>query len=249
MDNFKLLAEEIHKTLVTSYYKEILDPVAILFKKAASESADFIERHLHTALVFRDKEPKIKFRNFVINKANNNGYFIELGVSKGESLLYFAKEKPACTFYGFDSFEGLPEDWYGACDPKGTYGNDSYEVLCEHSENIKIIQGLFEETVPKFVEQMRNKSSLNGENSEKKQPYISFMHLDANIYSATKFALDNFMDFFDEGTVLVFDDFLAYPGYKNNEFKAFHETIDVRFNYKFIAFQHMRAAIIILGKK
>jgi len=40
---------------------------------------------------------------------------LEFGVWQGESTRFFAglNRSPSSRFYGFDSFEGLPEDWRG----------------------------------------------------------------------------------------------------------------------------------------
>src|SRR5690348_1613003 len=39
--------------------------------------------------------------------------YVEFGVFKGETLRYWSKllKHPNSTLHGFDSFEGLPEDW------------------------------------------------------------------------------------------------------------------------------------------
>ena len=39
------------------------------------------------------------------------GARLELGVYEGRSINFMAKLDPDWTYHGFDSFEGLPEEW------------------------------------------------------------------------------------------------------------------------------------------
>jgi hypothetical protein len=49
------------------------------------------------------------------------------------------------------------------------------------------------------------------------------MHLDADVYSSTKSVFDILGDRIVEGTVIQFDEFFNYPGWKNGEYRAFKE--------------------------
>jgi len=52
---------------------------------------------------------------------------LEFGVATGATLRKIATSFPSRSVYGFDSFEGLPEDWRGdgvTWNPKGTYACD-----------------------------------------------------------------------------------------------------------------------------
>ena len=40
-----------------------------------------------------------------------NGHILEFGVFSGGTINYLAKKMPTKIIYGFDSFQGLPENW------------------------------------------------------------------------------------------------------------------------------------------
>ena len=59
-------------------------------------------------------------RSFAINKSleysnNENELFMEFGVHEGKSINFFSKylKEKNKKIYGFDSFQGQPDDWPG----------------------------------------------------------------------------------------------------------------------------------------
>jgi hypothetical protein len=147
---------------------------------------------------------------YVMEKMNlkhkPNTLWIELGASGGKTINYissFTRDK----VYGFDSFEGLPEKWREGFD-KGMFSANG--VLPEVNSNVVLIKGWFDETLNLFVK------------SHKKR--ISFIHFDCDLYSSTKCALETFKNYIDKGCIMVFDEFLNFPGFENNsELRAFYE--------------------------
>lgn len=135
--------------------------------------------------------------------------WLEFGVASGKTINYisrFTSDK----VYGFDSFEGLPEDWrYGF--EKGAF--NQYGNLPDVNLNVELIKGWFNETILSFIEEKNQK--------------VSFLHLDADLYSSTKYILDALKDYLDKDCVVVFDELVNYPGYEgdNGELKAFYEFI------------------------
>jgi hypothetical protein len=51
------------------------------------------------------------------------------------------------------------------------------------------------------------------------------MHLDCDLYSSTKTVFDLQGDRIVSGTVIQFDEYFNYPGWRTHEYKAFHEFI------------------------
>jgi hypothetical protein len=95
------------------------------------------------------------------------GLHCEFGTWKGAWITEFAKNFPDRRFYGFDSFEGLPEEWStlqsGYFDLKGE--------LPAVPPNVTLVKGWFNESIPPFLTQ----------NSEP----VAFIHMDCDLYSST----------------------------------------------------------------
>ena len=110
--------------------------------------------------------------------ANKNIVYLEFGVWKGHSIKYFAdkyKNKNS-EFYGFDTFYGFPEKCLNM--EKGHYSTDG-EVPQVNDSRIKFIKGLFQETLPDFL----NKIQFNPKDK------IALIHFDAPLHTATLFNL------------------------------------------------------------
>jgi len=139
----------------------------------------------------------------------SNTLWLEFGVFSGKTINYisnFTSEK----VYGFDSFEGLPENWRYGID-KGRFNMNGN--LPQVNNNVELIKGWFNETLPEFIKTQNKK--------------VSFIHVDADLYSSTKCIFDNLKDYIDVDCIIVFDELLNYPGFdgENGELKAFYEFV------------------------
>lgn len=85
-------------------------------QRAVRSSLDYAERNMQSALLFQTA-PEIW--EFAAAKVSTAGLYLEFGVWAGRSINYFARRAPV--IYGFDSFEGLQEDWSGWSFPKGSF--------------------------------------------------------------------------------------------------------------------------------
>jgi len=164
------------------------------------------------------------FEKLKISKNNiklDDYLFLEFGVHNGFSIDIISKISKV---YGFDSFYGLQEDWKGGFfdHAKKTYStNGKYR---NNNSNVVIVKGLVEDTLKKFLR--INKKIL-------------FVHLDLDIYSSTKFVLNNLKKYINkEGLIIHFGQIYNYAGWQNGEFKAFKEEImkDKNFRFSFLAF-------------
>lgn len=159
------------------------------------------------------------------------GVILEFGVYKGTSINYFAKKAPFLDIYGFDSFEGLQENWAGFSLPKGAFSVKGKTPKVE--SNVKILKGWFEETLPTFI-------------SEKVIMRIYLIHIDCDTYESSKFVLESLGNKLIKGTIILFDEYLAYVGWKNHEFKAWQEVSKSRkLKYKYLAYFEQCVAVEI----
>lgn len=153
--------------------------------------------------------------------------YLEFGVSSGGSFKYWLakNQHPASKFYGFDTFEGLPESFgpFG----KGSMAN-SIESLQITDARASFYKGLFQHTLLPFLEQFPN---------DKRK----LIHLDADIFSATIFALSQLHRFLKKGDIIMFDE-LAVPTHEfmaldiyNRSFNPQYEVIAAANNYLFVA--------------
>ena len=75
----------------------------------SQDSADYVSANMPDALKIPGKEHHFKHALTKIGE----GMLLEFGVFRGQSINQIARVVPDRTVHGFDSFEGLPEDWSG----------------------------------------------------------------------------------------------------------------------------------------
>ena len=211
-------------------YPLLIDPLYYLNKEAAQESADFIKEHLGTAVLFRGHYSPDRFWSYSLGLAKNEGLFLEFGVFSGTSINFFADRRHDVVFHGFDSFEGLPDDWNGWVAERGRFKKTE---LPQVRENVELHVGWFDKTIPPFA--------INHANEK-----ISFLHIDCDLYESTKTVFDLLGDRIVQGTVIVFDEFLNYPAWKLHEYKAFTEfCLDRQVKCSFRAFYGQKCTVQI----
>jgi len=163
-----------------------------------------------------------KYQKYIIDKAKENDienkkFYLEFGVFTGRTINYFSKH--VNKIYGFDSFEGLREDWVGQSYPKGAFNLN--KKLPKLNKNVVPIIGWVQDTLVSFL--------------EKHKPEINFVHLDMDTYETTKFVLTKIKPYLSKNTIIAFDQLYNYPGWEVGEYKALKETFNEN-EYKFISF-------------
>jgi hypothetical protein len=169
--------------------------------KAAAEAAAIVDEFMPMARCYSDRCSLLRA---AIEQIEVDGLCCEFGVYQGESINFIASLLPG-EVHGFDSFEGLPENWRTGHE-KGTF---AMAGLPQVRANVRLHRGWFESTIPPFKQQ----------HSEP----VAFLHLDADLYSSTRAVLDLLGDRIVAGTILQFDEFFNYPGWQAGEYKAFTE--------------------------
>jgi len=157
-----------------------------------------------------DYSQRINLYQFIVDNeiAEEEIDYLEFGVSKGESFKWWVdnhKNKNS-SFFGFDTFMGLPEDWGPF--KKGAMSNGNKPPEIEGSRH-KFFQGIFQETLYTFLDTYEVKKR-------------KVIHLDADLYSATLFVLTTLSPYLRKGDILLFDEFNV----PLHEYKAFTEWAD-----------------------
>lgn len=156
---------------------------------------------------------------------NLPGVIVELGVSKGVSLMTWANLMETFSpgdrtrkIYGFDHLEGLHDfaekdgkmiladragkeagGWIAPRELATTLANLSNEdTLLPNVNRTEIIEGDIFATLPKFIE---DHPGLK----------ISLLHIDVDLYKVTKFALDHLYDRVVTGGLIVLDEYGLIP--------------------------------------
>ena len=203
-------------------------PAIGLKKQAFQETLEYIREHMPSAMVFTRREEII---NYALEKAPADGLYLECGVASGRTINMLAGLRPNKIIYGFDSFEGLPEDWSGTKATKRAFSTGGR--LPQVKDNVRLIKGLFQDTLPEFA------AKHPGEN-------LAFLHCYASLYSSTRCILINFKEMIGPGTVILFENFFNYPNWREHEFKAFEEFFSAgKIGFRFIALATTQAALII----
>lgn len=187
-----------------------------LFFYAGQETARYIITNMNTV---HSLNKPLDILSFAIEKAKIKGLYLEFGVYSGNTINYIAQTIPQEIVYGFDSFEGLPEDWRSGFE-KGTFKKDGFP---EVQENVRLIKGWFHETLPEFIKDHTEQCAL--------------IHIDCDLYCSTETVFRILANQIASGTIIVFDEYFNYPGWKDGEFKAFQEFVArYKLAYEYVAY-------------
>jgi len=191
-------------------------------------SAAFEAEHLKDAAAFKQR---IQLHSWIVRNVPLAGkLFLEFGVYKGDSINRFADLMPDATWYGFDSFVGLPEAWnLGA--KTGAFSRGG--VLPVVYGNVKLIKGFFEQTLPEFVAAHRDET-------------IAILHIDCDLYSATKTVLSLTRPLLNPGTIIIFDELINYQGWQDGEYKALMEfAAEQKLRFEYLAYTRTGSQVAI----
>jgi hypothetical protein len=125
----------------------------------------------------------------------------------------------ASRFFGFDTFEGLPENWkvFTGVIPKSSYGAEG-KIPEFDDTRVKFSKGLFQTTLPVFLEDFALQNRL-------------IVNCDADLYSSTLYVLASLNHLIIPGSIVIFDEFSTME-----EFRAFRDfTQSFRRDYKPLA--------------
>lgn len=182
----------------------------------------------HTAKIYTNedfKSPGLERKWHLLSaleKCTIDGLILEFGVFSGKTINLISSKFTEETVWGFDSFEGLPEDWIRAKNegtaPTRPKGHFSVEKLPVVNSNVRLVKGFFRDSLPQWI-------------TEHNSP-IKFLHIDCDLYSSTKEVLTILNNQITPGTIIVFDEMYPWRLYntfdlwEECEFKALKEWIN-----------------------
>jgi hypothetical protein len=166
--------------------------------------------------VFRRDNFEIAF-----NDASTTGYIVECGAGAGKSLkTLVALAQPNQLVFGFDSFEGLPEDWKMNEEHTWPAGSFAFDEIPD-MPGVELRIGWFADTLPIWKKEHPGR--------------IALLHIDADLYSSCVTVLEELNDQIHIGTIVVSDDHFYKPAHgtsheytlwKQGQYRAFEEWLE-----------------------
>lgn len=202
-------------------------PYTGLQERAHRETLDFLLAEMPDAIAFDTPRELMKH---ALSRITIEGLVCEFGVNEGGTVSYIAKTLRNRSVHGFDSFEGLPEDWSGNKMSAGYF--DRGGKLPKVPANVTLHAGWFDRSLPRFVTAHPGPAA--------------FLHIDCDLYSSTVTIFENFADRIVPGTVLVFDEYFNYPNWQAHEHKAFTEFRERSpHQFRYIAYSVQQVAVVV----
>ena len=193
---------------------------------AAMDSANYYNESMSSA---SDCEDNLELLTRAMKLRSIDDLILEFGVASGKTINHLASLTTQIV-YGFDVFSGLPADWRTGFS-KGLFAQEVPETVI----NAELVVGLFEETLDKFV-------------SRTSAEAVSFLHVDCDLYSSTATIFRHLEDRIVPGTVIVFDEYFNYPGWRHHEYKAFQEFCwrkGIAYRYDSFVPSHQQVCVVI----
>ena len=202
-----------------------------LSKWIAEQDKKTIFNDFYTAK--RDYSKRYSLYQYIVDKLiirNEPIDYLEFGVCGAYSFKWWLSGciNSESRFYGFDTFEGLPENW-----GKFNKGDMAIGIPDIDDSRAKFVKGLFQESVPNFL------LSHNLRNEKRK-----VIHLDADLFSSTLYALTALAPYLKKGDILFFDEFNV-PNHEFFAFKIFCDSYYIKTKLLGAVNNYYQVALII----
>ena len=135
--------------------------------RALNRTVDYIEELMPDALGFENQR---ELTAYALKAAEVDGHYLEFGVFTGGTMRFIAARVGGRKVHGFDSFEGLPQDWGGF-----NLGRRAFDVggkLPRVPANVELHRGWFDDSLPPWL-------------AANPGP-VAFIHVDCDLYSSTR---------------------------------------------------------------
>lgn len=213
-------AEVWFSNIVASFVRYVVERTLpesvpmLMHRDAVTDSFNFAKENMKGAYSFLDRFEGLTLSiQAAARRFPARGNVLEFGVYKAGMINYQARKFPALNFLGFDSFEGLLEQWSGMA-PVGTFGLGG--KLPKVRSNVRLVKGWFSEAAPRW----------KAENPGADTPLL--VHVDCDTYAATVDVLQFCADYVEHGLILHFDDYFGFRDWRTGGFKALQEISEQR---------------------
>ena len=198
-----------------------------LQREALAETVEYAKQHL---MDVNSVDSYLELLSFALKQVKDEkGLYLEFGVFSGHTVNHIAGQIER-TVYGFDSFAGLPERWRDGFD--AGHFKLKAGTLPKVRPNVELVKGWFDKTLPEFLNQHPEK--------------VSFLHVDCDLYSSAKTIFSFLGTRIQSGTVIVFDEYFNYFGWKEGEYKAFQEFISrERLSYHYLCYNRISQQVCV----
>jgi hypothetical protein len=127
--------------------------------------------------------------------------------------------------------------------------NPTHNIICFDSfttkkpstpflHNVRLIEGQFRDTLPSY-----STDYFDG-------LQIAFIYINCHTYQSTKDVFLWLKDYLGDRTVIVFDEFYNFPGFENEELKAFEEfLVENRFQAEYLSYNTENEQVAVRLKK
>lgn len=146
------------------------------------------------------------FREALLSCQEQRLAYLEFGVFQGQTMEFWSKalRNARSSLHGFDSFEGLPEDWNHAT-TKGAFSLGG-NIPQFSDPRVQLFKGWFEESLKDY---------------QIPEHEVLFVNVDSDLYSSAKLVLSFVRPALKKGDFVYFDEFAD----RNHELKAFAELL------------------------
>lgn len=204
------------------------------FEKIEKHARDLYKSRIDAWRYLKEQKPLPKMFGspidgfkMCVDAAPETGLVMEFGVRFGGSIRQIAALVDQ-DVHGFDSFEGLPEEWHSK--DKGSYTTQG--EIPPVPDNVTLHAGWFEDTLPPFAKEHTQS--------------VRIMNIDCDIYSSTKTILDVFANQIVTGTVIIFDEYIGNRHWREDEYKAFQEAVKTYgWTYEYLGFSFVTKQVVV----
>lgn len=182
---------------------------------------------------FMDYDSRYDLFRFALSEClPEPGLHLEFGVYRGGSMAFMSRytQDP---IYGFDSFEGLPENWFTGSQ-KGRFDVGGQLPITD-ADNLHYVKGWFDETLPAFLQAHR-------------EDRIKFIHFDCDLYRSHRDVFDALLAAQVDlnGTIALFDEYLNFPRWEQDAHRALQEFVaDSPWTYRYVGFTTRYTAVAV----